>query len=189
MTGSFGEKQNFGEKSTEELSFHGTEEWCKTWRKIDLLFQKCHEIGKFSSEHSKVSKISTLIGPVCPKHIMFDLKKYRRVILHDTVECCFWPKYVIFELKNTEELFFITLEGDANFEGKLNCGLENNMRNFGNFHQSLKVSKKEFLRSTFIESRKCMSLKFKGSYVLWKWRMMQNLKRNWLVRSILRGGI
>ena len=30
---------------------------------------------------------------------------------------CFWPKYIMFELKkSTEELFFMTLESDAKFE-------------------------------------------------------------------------
>ena len=30
----------------------------------------------------------------------------------------------------------MTLESGAKFEEKLTCGLENNMRNLGNFHQS-----------------------------------------------------
>ena len=47
----------------------------------------------------------------CAKYLMFDLKKYRRVI-------------------------FLTLKGDAKFEEKLTSGLENNMRNMANFHQS-----------------------------------------------------
>ena len=38
--------------------------------------------------------------------------------------------------KNTEELSFMTLKGDAKFEEKLTCGLENDMRNIANFHQS-----------------------------------------------------
>ena len=42
----------------------------------------------------------------------------------------------MFDLKSTEELSFITLESDAKFEEKLTCGLENNMRNLANFHQS-----------------------------------------------------
>ena len=42
--------------------------------------------------------------------ILFDLKKYRRVIFHDT-------------------------EADAKFEEKLTCRLEND-RNMANFHQS-----------------------------------------------------
>ena len=30
----------------------------------------------------------------------------------------------------------MTLKGDANFEEKLTCGFENDMRNMANFHQS-----------------------------------------------------
>ena len=38
--------------------FHDTEEWCKIWRKTDLLLGKWHEeFDKFSPEHSKVSKL------------------------------------------------------------------------------------------------------------------------------------
>ena len=39
----------------------------------------------------------------------------------------------MFDLK---KLSFMTLKGDAKFEEKLTCGLENDMRNFANFHQS-----------------------------------------------------
>ena len=38
--------------------------------------------------------------------------------------------------KNTEKLSFMTLKGDAKFEEKLTCGLENDMRNIANFHHS-----------------------------------------------------
>ena len=44
-----------------------------------------------------------------------------------TLMSCFWPKYILFELKTC----------DAKFEEKLNCGLENDMRNMANFHQSI----------------------------------------------------
>ena len=90
--------------------FHDTEEWRKIWRKTNLLFKKWQE---FWSKHSKVSKISNLFGPFRAKYIMFDLKKYRGVILHDTGEWCkirwgidlslqnwleefnkFWPKHL-----------------------------------------------------------------------------------------------
>ena len=67
---------------------HDTEDWCKIWRKTDLLFQNWQEFGEFWSEHSKVSKIYTLIGPLREKHVMFDLKKCRGVIFHDTREWC-----------------------------------------------------------------------------------------------------
>ena len=67
---------------------HDTEEWCKIWRKTDLLFQKWQEFGEFWPEHSKVSQICTLIGSYCAKYLMFDLKKYRGVTFHDTKESC-----------------------------------------------------------------------------------------------------
>ena len=52
---------------------HDTEEWCKISRKTDLLFQKWQEFGEFRFEHSKVSKIWTLIGSFCEKYITSDL--------------------------------------------------------------------------------------------------------------------
>ena len=42
----------------------------------------------------------------------------------------------------------MTLECDAKFEEKLTCGLENDMRNLANFHQSTQILK----TGTFIES-------------------------------------
>ena len=73
---------------------HDIEEWCKIWRKTDLLLGKWHEkLGKFSSEHWKVSKIFTLIGSFWAKYILFELKKYRGVIFHETEEWCkIWRK-------------------------------------------------------------------------------------------------
>ena len=87
---------------------HDIEEWCKIWRKIDLLFKKWQEFGELWSEHSKVSKICSLIGP-------------------------FGAKYLTFDLKSTDELSLMTLKCHAKFEKKLTCSLENDMRNFANF--------------------------------------------------------
>ena len=42
----------------------------------------------------------------------------------------------MFDLKNTEELSFLTMKSDAKFDEKLTCGLENDMKNMVNFHQS-----------------------------------------------------
>ena len=51
---------------------------------IDLCFKNWHkEFGKFWPEHSKVSEIFTLMGSFWAKY-MFKLKKYRRVIFHET---------------------------------------------------------------------------------------------------------
>ena len=43
-------------KTYREVTFDGTEYWCKIWRKTDLYFQKWQEFGKFWPEHLKVSK-------------------------------------------------------------------------------------------------------------------------------------
>ena len=75
------------------LMSYDNEEWCKIWRKTNFLFQKWQEFGEFWPEHSKVSKICTLIDSYCAKYLMFDLKKYRGVIFHDTEEWCkIWRK-------------------------------------------------------------------------------------------------
>ena len=72
---------------------HDTEDWCKIWTKANLLFQNWQEFGEFWSEHSKVSKICTFIGPFCGKYIIFDLKKYWGVIFHNTENSCkIWKK-------------------------------------------------------------------------------------------------
>ena len=93
-----------------------------------------------------------------PKYVRFELKKYRGVIFHDTEQWCknwiralkslknctligsFCPKNIIFQLKISEELCVITLKVDANFKGKLTCGLKNNTRNLVNFHASSRKS-------------------------------------------------
>ena len=86
---------------------HDPKEWCKIWIKTDLLFQKLQdEFGKLWPKHSKVSKVHWFL--LC-KLLMFDLKKYKGVIFHDT---------------------------DAKFEEKLTCGLKNDIGNLANFHQS-----------------------------------------------------
>ena len=66
---------------------HDNEEWCKIWREIDLSFQNWHgEFDTFWHEHLKVSKIFTLMCPFRAEYILFELKKYRGVIFHDTEE-------------------------------------------------------------------------------------------------------
>ena len=58
---------------------HDNEEWWKNWRGIDLSVQNWHEeFDEFWPEHSKISKICTLMGCFWPKYIMFELKKVQR---------------------------------------------------------------------------------------------------------------
>ena len=72
---------------------HDTEDWCKIWTKTNFLFQNWQEFGDFWSENSKVSKIYTWIGPFCERYMMFNLKRYWRVIFHEIEESCkIWRK-------------------------------------------------------------------------------------------------
>ena len=126
-------------KSTEKC--HGNEEWCKIWRGIDFSFQNWHEeFDKFWPKHFKVSKIFILMCSFWAKYILFELKKYRGVIFHDTEEWCkIWRKTDLWFGKWHEE--------------------------YGKFSpEHLKVSKLGLWWDHFIQSRKCMSLKFTGEY-------------------------
>ena len=95
LMGSFWAKYILFElKKYRGVIFHETEEGYKIWRGIDLLFQNWRkEFDKFWPENSKVSKIFTLIVSFWAKYILFELKKYRGVIFHDTEEWCkIWRK-------------------------------------------------------------------------------------------------
>ena len=85
--------------------FHETEDRYKIWRGIDLPFQNWHkEFDKFWPVHSKVSKNFTLMGSFWAKYILFELKKYRGVIFHDTEEWCkIWRKTDLSFVKCDEE--------------------------------------------------------------------------------------
>ena len=61
---------------------HDNEELHKIWRGTDLWFQSWHEeFDEFWSEHSKVAKVFTLLASFWALYILFELKKYRGVIL------------------------------------------------------------------------------------------------------------
>ena len=115
--------------------FHETEKGYKIWRVIDFLFQNWHkEFDKFWSEHSKASKIFTLMGSCWAKYILFEIKKYRGVIFQDIEEWCKIERKTDFLLRKWHEKF-----------GK-----------FSPEHS--KVSKVEIWSDPFVQSRKCMSL-------------------------------
>ena len=99
------------------------------------MFQKWQEFGEIWPEHSKVSKTCTFICSYCAKYLMFDLKKYRGVIFHDTEEWCkIWRKTDLWFGKWHEE--------------------------YGTFSpEYFKFSKFGFWWDPLIQSRKSMSLK------------------------------
>ena len=64
---------------------YDNEEWCKICEGIDLPVQNWHEVfNKFLPEHSKISKICTLMGCFWPKYIMIHFRKYRGVMFGGT---------------------------------------------------------------------------------------------------------
>ena len=74
-------------KKYRKVIFHETKEGYKIWRGIGLSFQNWHkEFDKFWPEHSKVSKIFTLMGSFWAKYILSELKKYRGVTFPETEE-------------------------------------------------------------------------------------------------------
>ena len=91
LMGSFWAKYILFElKKYRGIIFHQTEEGYKVWRGIKLSFQNWHkEFDKSWAEHSKVSKIFILMGSFWAKYTLFELKKYRGVIFHETEE---WDK-------------------------------------------------------------------------------------------------
>ena len=110
---------------------HDPEDWCKIWRKTDLLFQK-RIWWILTRAISKVSKICTFIGSYCVKYLMFDLQKYRGVILLDTEE---W--YKIWR--------------------KIDLWFEKWHEKFGKFSPAhLKVFKLGLWWDPFIQSRRCI---------------------------------
>ena len=85
---------------------NNNEEWCEIWRGMDFSVQNWHEdFDNFWREHSKISKLCTLMGS-------------------------FWPNYIMFELKKSiGHLCLMPLNIDATFEGKLTCTFKNNIKN------------------------------------------------------------
>ena len=98
------------------VTCHENEEWCKNWRGVDFSVQNWHEqFDEFWFKHSKISKICTLMG-------------------------CLWSKYIMFDLKKYMKLMLIALNIDATFEEKLTFAFKNDIRNLGNFRQSTRKS-------------------------------------------------
>ena len=63
-------------KNCRGVMCHGNDKWCKIWRGTDLSVQNWHEeFDEFWPEHSKISKICTLMGFFWTKYIIFELKK------------------------------------------------------------------------------------------------------------------
>ena len=112
-------------------------EWRTICRGIDLPFQSWHRIWKILTQALESLKNVHFNGLLLNKeYILFDLKKYGRVMIHDSEKWCkLWRGIDLWFEKWQEEF-----------------------RKFSPEH--LKASKLGFWWNTLIENRKCMSLKF-----------------------------
>ena len=112
---------------------------------------------RLSTAHVKFHQICTLISSFCWKYIKFQLKKYRKVVSHGTEEWCkIWRK--------TDLLFQICCFNLVNFDLST--------LNSQNFHFDWFLLCKVYNVCPKKVQRSCLS---------WHWRVMQNLKKNWLV--------
>ena len=175
---------------------HDIEEWCNIWRKTDLLLQKWPEFGEFWPEHSKASKICTVIGSFCAKGITFDLKKTHLWFekWHDEF-CQFSPEHLkvsklglwwdpfvqsrkCMSWKFTEELSVMTLKNYEKCLKKLTCcfkivtNFDKSTGKSQNFHFNGLLLTKVYI---------VLTKKVQRSYLSWHWRVMQNSKKYWLV--------
>ena len=79
---------------------------------------------------------------------------------------------------------------NAKFKGKLTCGLKNDIRNLVNFHaSSWKSQNWHFDWIRLSKAYKYLDEKVQKSYVSWHWRVMQSLKKNWLLVPKMTWGI
>ena len=104
------------------------------------------------------SKNFTSMGYFCPKYMRFELKKYRGVIFHDTEQWCkIWINPDLVVSKMAWEIGWT-------------------------FIRALKSLKNCTLSGLFLFKAYNVSVrKFQRNFVSWHWKVMQNLKKNWLV--------
>ena len=119
---------------------HDNEEWCKFWTGIDESLQNwCDQFNNFWLQHSKISITCTLMGCFWPRYIMLKLKTYRGVMFDGKQ---YWYK--------------IWMKTDLSFP-KL-------YEEFCKFSPEdiRKYEKLGLFLGAFIQSRKCVTLKFAG---------------------------
>ena len=126
-------------------------------RKTDLLpLGKWHEeFGKFSPNHSKMSKLQLWWDP-------FVQNRKRN------------------SLKITEKLYVMTMKNDTKIEEELTCHFKTDMKNITNFDPNNRKSKKFVLIGSLWPKYLLFELqKYRG--VIFHWRVMHILKKNWIV--------
>ena len=75
----------------------------------------------------------------------------------------------------------MSLKSDAKFEEKLTFGFKNDMRNLVNFNASSDKSENLHFDVLLLSiAYKISAKKVQKSYLSWHWRVIQNLKKNWI---------
>ena len=98
-----------------------------------------------------------------------------------TLVDCFCPKHVSAR-KCHRNNYDMTLKGDAKFNRKLTGGLKNDIKNLVNYHASSQKSEHlHFNGLLLFKVYNVWAKKLERSYVSWHWRVMQYLKKSWLV--------
>ena len=154
----------FGLQKYRGVIFHDNEEICKSWRKIDLWFEKrLKKFGKFSPEHLKVSKLELWWDPFLQSRNGMTLKFPEELCVMtmknnakfgEALTCHFktnmrnltnfdsstWKSkknalYNVWAKNSTEELFLMALKIHVKFKGKVTCAFKNDTRNLANMHR------------------------------------------------------
>ena len=125
-----------------------------------MWFQIWHvEFGDFSSNHSKVQKFL-----------------FNRLFLSKVYEV--WPKKI--QRKYLSWQWTVM----QNLNKPWPCSFKNDITNWVNFHYSTQKSEKLYIYGLFLSKAYNVSArKFQRDYVSRHWKVMQNLKKNWLVTS------
>ena len=185
--------KNFQLKKTEELSLVTLKSDAKIKEKLTYVFK--YDMRNLVNFHPTTQKSEnvTPMGYFCPKYMRFELKKKRGVISHGTEQWCkiwetltlwfqnsenctlmhsFCPKHILFQLETFRGFMCHDTEGCCKVY----------IRNLVNFYASSWKSKKwhfDWIRLSKVY--KYLDEKVQKSYVSWHWRVMQSLKKYWLL--------
>ena len=158
LMGSFWEKYILFElKRHRGVIFHDTdtEEWCKIWSGINLLFQNWHEeFVKLWPEYSKVLKFFNLKGSFRARYTLFEVKKHRKVMQ--------------------------SLERNWLVASKLTWGICPLLTQVLESFQKFSFTGFLLCKVYIVWARKVQR-----GYLSRHWRVIHNLERNWLVASKL----
>ena len=123
-------------------------------------------------------KICTLMGSFCPKHTKFEMKKYKRVMSHDTKKC--YKK--MFEPKKDRRVMFHNTGEWCKLWGGTDWWFEKWHEELSELWPNIWTSQ-NFHFNGFFLTKVCnvWAKKLQRSYLSRRWKVMQYLKESWLM--------